>query len=168
MAGGGGHGPAHLSPWASAATRCPDPDPRRLRQGRTHLSYCVSIDCLGSGCNPYSSGWWGQRRRDETASGRSGGGETPLKVGELEGSSEEPAPSALLRKTPRGESPLAQGPALVSSAQPASFRLEPERRGGEAGWREAQGGSCLFTRPNLRRGGRGEANPLPGRSCGAA
>lgn len=67
-----------------------------------------------------------------------------------------------------GESPLAQGPALVSSAQPASFRLEPERRGGEAGWREAQGGSCLFTRPNLRRGGRGEANSLPGRSCGAA
>lgn len=102
MAGGGGHSPAHLSPWASAATRAPDPDPTRLRQGRTHLSYCVSIDCLGSGCNPYSSGWWGQRRRDETASGRSGGGETPLKVGELEGSSEEPAPSALLRKTPRG------------------------------------------------------------------
>lgn len=160
---GGGHGPAHLSPGASAAAGAPDPT--RLRQSRTHLSCCVSIDCLGSGCNPYSSGWWGQRRKDETASGRLGWGETPLKVGKLEGSSEEPAQTALLGKTPRGEPPLARGAARVSSA---SLRLEPERRGGKAGWREAQGGSCLFTRPNLRREGRGKANSLPGASRGAA
>lgn len=64
-----------------------------------------------------------------------------------------------------GEPPLASGAARVSSA---SLRLEPERRRGEAGWREAQGGSCLLTRPNLRREGRGKANPLPGASRGAA
>ena len=63
--------------------------------------------------------------------------------------------TALLGKTPTGEPPLASGAARISSA---SLRLEPERRR-EAGWREAQGGSCLFTRPNLRKEGRGESEP---------
>lgn len=111
-------------------------NPTHLRPRATHLVYCVSIGCLGTGCNPYSSEWWGQKRRGENASGRSGWGETPLEVEETWGSCEEIVRVALLRED---SETVATGPvaAMISLARWAS--LPPSPWTWEMG-REKQGG----------------------------